>query len=445
MKKAICLLVGFILLAYVFAGCGGGGKKEYIVPVYADDKVMEIGAWDAPAFFRMSQEGFNEVADAGFTLVYINENVLDFGNPKVTTPAQAVEYLDRAQNAGLKAVIVDSAFCKPIYASDPSTYDQGPADKSFMKYYKDHPAFAGLRISDEPMMLGFSGVKFKLDEFKENFPGKIGYVNTYPNEQDDFSQGHMEGLLKDVGVQFASYDHYVLMSDGSLRENYFKYLEYVKTLAVKYGVPAHNFLLTAGHSTATSVYRKASEEEIRWQVACDLVYGYDWFTHYCYHPLDPSYDPFVTQDGKLTELHRKVKTVNGEMHKWDHVYLSFEWQGVAPILGDNTFKNYMFDYLSNGIDRNEIEGVKTIRATEDALTGIFKDAAGNQGFMVANAVNPYEKKATLVTIQFDKKYKYQGVQVWEKGVPRIVDLQNNKVLIELEPGEGKFIIPLKKK
>jgi len=440
MKKAICLLVGFILFAYVFAGCGG--NKKYAVPVYADDKCMDIGGHDAPPLHKTSQEGFDDFAEAGFTVLIVSKWALDVANDH----DKAVTFLDRAQNAGLKLLIVDSAFCLPFMPNDPSTWAYKPADKAYIKYYKDHPAFAGLMLADEPNQEAFPALKLKLDEFKETFPGKLGWTNTYVNTADDFYNTHSKRWIEEVGVQYMSYDHYALLDNGDIRQDYFQNLEFVRTLAKKHNLPAHNFLLTTGHVVSGAMaYRTPNEAELRWQIACDLAYGYSWFTHFnCWTPDPLDKNTIIAPDGSRTQLYYDVKTTNLEMHKWDHVYLSFEWQGTAPILGNRGLMNWMFSIIENVVEKDQIDGIKAVRATEDILVGIFKDANKNKGFMVTNATNPFEEKFNRVTLEFEKPYK--GVQIYERGVPRIADLdKDGRVVIDLEPGDGAFLIPLKKK
>jgi hypothetical protein len=257
--------------------------------------------------------------------------------------------------------------------------------------------------------------------------------------------------MASVGLDILSYDNYVLFEDGKLKDSFFRNLEVVKHTAVEYGAKASNFILAIWHTSSAQgvTYAPPSEASLRWQLACDLAYGYDMTMYYTYStPTDNTgwvYAPgIIDRNGEKTDIYGYAKTVNNEIHAWEKTYMNFVsgWEGVAAV--NAGMMNAGFMYLKNSLDIEEVAGIKDIAADEDLLVGVFKDAAQNKGFMVTNASNPLDNKYAKFTVQFDSGYK--GVQVFEKGEPRIIELdKNGGAAIELEPGEGKFLIPLKAK
>jgi len=123
--------------------------------------------------------------------------------------------------------------------------------------------------------------------------------------------------------------------------------------------------------------------------------------------------------------------------------LSFEWESTAAIESRYRERGAEFDLLSGARDVYEMEGVRSVVASDHLLMGAFKDANGNRAYMLTNATNPWEERYLTATVQFDRDYK--AVQIFEKGVPRIVPLKNGRAEIFLEAAEGKFLVPLKTK
>ena len=78
LKTAAMVFTAVLLALFPLTGCGAGSYK---VPEYADDKVMDIGAWHAPSGFSdmRKQETFDEIAEAGFTVAFFNHTA-DFGS-----------------------------------------------------------------------------------------------------------------------------------------------------------------------------------------------------------------------------------------------------------------------------------------------------------------------------------------------------------------------------
>lgn len=442
-SKILSLIFAVTLVISAFAGCGSSG--EYIIPAYDEELFIEIGAWDVNS---LSTPGdFNECAEAGFTLLLPIHT--DFGK----NPTFAQKFLERAEGAGLKVIVRDIS----LVNDEGNGANLGlPADTKNIGYYKDSPAFAGILICDETGASKYPYVKEKYDLAKELFPGKTAWTNLKPMnvapehlEAGSYRE-YVEGFMDTVAPDTLSYTNYCLFSNGTIRSVYYSNLEYVKQVAVNYGVKSHNFILAIEHWGQGGHYAPPTEKTLRWQIACNLAYGYDFFTYYTYSTAveEPNWtynEGMIDRQGKKTEIYGYAKTVNTELRAWDHVYMSFVdgWKGLAVIPGSHGQTDHLLHYLDYSKSPSEIAGVKSIESTEYALAGMFEDANGNKGYMLTNASNPFQNKDAAVKIAFDKQYK--GVQVFEKGVPAIYDLdKNGGITINLESGEGKFIIPLKK-
>ena len=72
----------------------------------------------------------------------------------------------------------------------------------------------------------------------------------------------------------------------------------------------------------------------------------------------------------------------------------------------------------------------------------MKDSEGNDAFMLLNYTDPYFDLDNRVTIEFKDA---DALLMYRLGQEMIVPLKNGKYTFELYPGEGRFIIPIKKK
>ena len=459
MKKPLqmlCILGAMIFSASNFAGCGkfdaAKADKYFTVPKYADNVEMWIGGFSSPSFRLLNEktwdEAFQDAAELGLTHVHPERITADFGR----NPDDAMRFLDLAYKYKLKVLMADSGLGIP-HLDGP--IDMNQWDTSWAEEYTRHPAFGAIYLMDEPRYESFENLGQKAAQWRKEFPrtglmsnlvnagGKHAFLhNTYR----EFIDAYMEKISPDM-LYFA---HYPLMNDGSITATYFQELAIISSAAKRYGVPAGAYILTTGHSSSTTQFKHMpSAQDLRWQISAMLAFGHKSFSHYAIDPpygggyTGDGYDRFYT-DGERNDLWYAVQTVNREMRKWDHVYLNFNWLGTAPVVGDAGL-TAMFNIIEDGVIKSDaIDGITSIESTRDLLVGCFEDAAKNKGFMVSNASNPSRELAADAEIQFGKEYK--GVQVWEKGVPRVIKLdKDGKAHINLEWGEGKFLIPLKAK
>ena len=446
MKKLKFIVCAFSALLFTLAAFGGSSCKrrgEYAVPSYQKGAKMDIGVWDMdPVWLEL-------FAEAGFNLA-ISSPKVDFNGSGwgADTQERAIQFLNRAQAAGVKVIVRDSAFCEPISEYSLS-YAPPAADKKNVHLYKDNPAFYGLLVSDEPFSNiyphadAIDALKFKAGEVRAEFPGKVPFINIAVFVTNTWGEGGaLDMLMKEVKPEILSFDEYVIMADKTIGSGYLTNLAKIKRAAAAAGVPACSILLATGHETETRRYATPDYNTMRWQVACNQTFGYDAFLHYAGDQYDDKMDAIIKM-GKKTQLYEDIKAVHAELRAWEHVYLSYKWEGVAAVLSDESNRNDLFTNIPDKTPANKIPGIKKITNSQDVLVGIFKDADGNRGYMLTNASNPWQAKNAYVNVTFDG---YKGVQVWADGEPQISDLdENGKTLISLAPGQGKFLIPLKKK
>lgn len=442
---------------------------DYIVPEYQDNVRIHIGAWGGGITYLKDGSGkpnpqwFKDLTDAGFNLIHpMWWDSVDFGGRSSLSLQRSLDVMNIAAEYGVDVLVNDTNLAR-THINDP--VGKIGWDPSNVGWYKDHKAFFGLAIIDEPTYQEFEiYIKEKHEKFLETFGadtdkwffvnlrssgGGLAYMGT------PTFKGYCDGYLSITGANVLSTDNYVLQADNTVRTNFFSDIEVSRKAAKKYGVPLNNFILSIPHKFGLGDYKDPTENELLWQTTVNLAYGLESFMYYTYAPPD---DPgakygngLVTISGEKLAKWHYAKTINSRLLQWDHVYMNFArgWERTFGIPAAHGGIHSLFSQLQNIYDPalDTIDGIKSISCDNEVLLGEFYDKDGNQGFMLTNATIPFQGKTASVTIKFDNAGRngYQGVQLYENGLPRIVDLNaGGELVVTLDPGDGKFMIPLRK-
>ena len=476
MKKILVYALAVVMAFGVFTACGKkGGEVEtppsdpelwpgyFAVPEYEDDVTMLIGGFWAPTRHLSGSNwrdpdpaAFQDAADMGLTMLIPTIQQLDFG----VSHTLGMNYLNKAYDAGLKVLVSDGGIGACHRYTDLNAW-MNVWNLSSAREYTQHPAFAGQHFFDEPHYYEFDVMAEKQRMWKEEFGDSALFMINLLPDCDTLNgskipkvswKNYVGDFIKNVKPEVLSYDFYPLDKNGGVDLFYYKDAAFIRQAAKDAGIPAWAYLLTAGHLNHKY---NLTKEDLRYQMNMYMAYGYQSLNHFAIDVGDdPTYEQFITPAGQRTEQWYNIQTVNREVLKWDHVYLRFNWEATAPIYANTIMDDnvtFMLNLIEDGrVEADEIEGIKSVISDECALLGIFKDDDGNKGFMLSNATNPNHGKTATVTLKFETPAKgkrgYTGVQVYEKGEPRIALLdKDGGITIELESGEGKFLIPLMKK
>ena len=434
--KKIFYMIAAALLTLSFNACGRRG--DVAVPEFGDEEML-IGVWNGPISATYNEQGLDDLKDAGV-------NLLNFYFPFDT------DMLDLADAKGMKVL--------PSISHDSARTMTQSFDRFFGGddySWTTHPALLGVVVMDEPKYSEFEELAGLKPQFYKIMPAdKLFHVNLYPSyviggggadmtvlggTYEDYIE-HFANIIKPEALSF---DHYALEKDPEngrtvIRSSFFTDLETVAHAAKRHGIPMQFTMQTSGHFN----YVSPTVEELRWQMAVSMAFGARSITHYSYMQENSTYQSMVTFTGARTPVFDRVKTVNLEIRKWDNVYMGFRWENTAAIGGRNRIPDFLLRNMKHSPEIKDIDGVQSVTSSEDLLMGCFTDAKGNKGFMLTNATNPWYERLASVTVAFGEEYK--AVQIYEKGVPRIIKLdKNNSVKIRVDAGEGKFVIPLKGK
>ena len=446
MKKFLYLLLAVVQVLLCLTACSDGWLWEGTeptepavhtyhseIPTYADNKEMPMFAYLPPP---STEEWYQSMVDCGFNAVFVK------GALGSDTLLNNLELCDKV---GLDAYL---------------TVDK---DVSFepLEAYAQYESFKGI-ITDEP------GPQSQIDLILQNreklyssYPNKdVEYItNFFPNlgggaandflTYEEYVRYYLDNGGKDENVLM--FDIYPLKANGVLDYNWLLRLESLAPLAKEYDMDFYSFLSTL--SIKSQGCRRPEEDDMRYTSYVNMAYGVKGFGYFCY--LTPKWGEFdLEKDFALIQYEDSadlstyyktptwyaVQTVNNELKALDHVFLSFDWQGVMKSHGsDATTNSGATCFLDDMNFLESYDGIKSLSSTEDTLLGLFTDENGYDGFMLVNFADTYYDKENTVTLELDGATR---AVVYIKGQPQVVDLVDGTYTVTLEPGEGQFIIPL---
>lgn len=418
-KTAAVAMAGMLTLA-MLSTAAGCAKEAPVYDEFADSRVLNIGAWVGPPSNETTQERYDEIAESGLNFI-------------IDIYSGAVEQkLNYSQQAGIKYIMNGIYF--PTY--------EGLAE------YMDHPALMGIIGRDEPGVSAFEELAAKKESFKALYPDKLFFVNLLPSYATEAQLGtkfytdYVSMYAETVAPELYVFDGYSLLKSStgatSIESGMLFNLETVAMEAQEQGKPYWAFLQTMGYGGDR---RNVTEADIRFQYYTYLSYGYSGLLHFCYWTPGGAEFPesvyaMIERDGSRTPTYDAVKNVNAEILNFDHVLLSYEWTGTMTVLGENELMCKAFQRLSSPL--KEHEAIQSATASENAIIGTFKDGEYN-GFMAVNFTDPALEKTNHIEIKFRNAKK---ALVYVDGQPQTVNLKGGVYSADLDPGEGRFIIPL---
>ena len=448
--KILSLLVAAATGIAVFGGCGGESysANDLVRPVYEDDfEIMTFG----DHALAPTELALTTYKQAGFDTYLFYPGMGD-----VRTAAAVCEQV------GLDMLIFGGS---PLtWGIDPNVYPD--AFGLFPNYFKQFddagidfntlPAVKGFYLIDEPGADLYDEInEHYVEWFNEKYPDMIWHVNLLPSYATPAQMGidpedgvvvfekyidryigevasNVVGNKKDIGV-----DHYPLKKRGAenfLSENYLYDLMVVGSAAKRGGVAFSSCIQSAGWGDYRFPDKAA---DIRLQVYTNLAFGAKRLEFYPYDTSGMEMKGMFFY-GERTDAYFAVQEVIQEIKAFDHVLGAFDWEGLKTVTGATHNELSGFDALA-GTELGTLRGLKKISATFDAIVGQHKDGQGNTGFTVVNYNEPTKGLMNEVVFEFSDA---KGVLLYRGGVEMVLKVENNRLTVPLEAGEGVFLIPL---
>lgn len=405
------------LISLLLLGSIGGiflpGGQAWAEDRFIQDRFV-ISFWVDPPFDANADERYREIAEAHFTMV-----LGGFG-----ASSEAVsKLLDLCQKYDLKALV--PAFDKP--ASE----------------LPDSPACWGYGVRDEPSCRDFPGLRKRVDEIRKARPGKLAYINLFPNYVSKEGMGadsyeeYVSRFIKEVGVDVLSMDYYPqFRPDADGRDGYCGNLEVMRKYSQEAGIPFWNFFNSMPFGTQTD----PTEAQLRWQIYSSLAYGAKGVLYFCYYtPVShefPKGGAIITRNDQRTRHYDQAKRINFEIKNLGDTLMKLTSTSVVRVKPDDTVKEVL-----TGCPIRNLSGAD-YDPKPDYLIGVFRHQDGRRAVLLNNYHFAY---TAWPTVEFDtdpakvlevSKVDGQARPVGDDS-PEIEGIQ-----ISLDAGEGRlFLLP----
>lgn len=483
MLKRFLAIALVLVMAFSFSACKKQEAAVSIIPEY-EEKQFEISGFWAP--YEISEESFQQYKDVGFTtLAMINHSLSGTSEDQFYLGSErTMKSLEICKKVGLNAVLNYNDWMVP--RCEEEGYDFY-GDTPFSKHdiygdYKD--IITGIHICDEPYLKNWSnqnhfeiyGNKPLIDDFKKVYPNADYIVNlipftayasrgfeSYDQMMDLYEKTFMEpfGDKSYVSVDVYPFHQDMTMDDGTLLINY----QYIANSAKKYGVkPAYILQSSVGGADEgrKEFEMTLSEADLRWEVYNALAFGADTLQYYCYSvpkSFDEDGNPvymydncILNRDNTPSDIYYSLQKIHKEIQSFASAILAYDWDTTIGVSGteDQTFRISALEYDSNFdiIRLKDCKNFVDAKATLDMVLSRYTSEKYGEAYMFLNWADrdpEGEKNINVINAEFkdcNAVAVYGGADY--NGTPKIIDLEDGKVMFELAYGEGIFVTPITK-
>jgi hypothetical protein len=381
--------------------------------------------------------------------------------------------------SALKAIdaekAIEEAYGSHVYGRT-RFYNEADLDRYValcLRGLKDHPAFRGVSLKDEPTwdLLEQLGVVYRSivrvcnsDEITTNDNPYV-MMNMLPYNTADYHKAYFakDGLSmssKDAYMSYLNlvyehvsqycgyfmYDDYPMLVDNEVLGTYLEAQQMVSEFCKE-----HNLERRMAMQTTVYANRRAPNgADMHWQGSMAMAFGNNDYSYYTYYPAlntTASTRPdetghIVNHNGDPRELYYDIKDVNAQLRFNSKAMSNFKYQGMtyktkAPMPGGMGYVNNMnIDSMTKlvGYDFSV-----NVQAGGMVLITEFYDAAKNQyGYCVVNGTNPAYTSEVVVTLDFGSM---QNAQIYQNLNISNVKAKEGKVTINLGTGRSAFVMP----
>lgn len=270
----------------------------------AQKKLFPIVAYQGIPSSFTNERNYQILKDAGFT---INLNMFE-----------SVEDVEKALSIGEKTKV-------KIIASVP---DIKNSPEIIVKKIKNHSNLLAYYIEDEPSTSRFIELSEIVKKIKIVDNKKLIYINLMPTYAGKIAyaavsyDAYVKQFLTVVNPNILSFDHYPVINN-TVRKDFYKNLEIIRSNAYKYNIPFWAFACTAIHFE----YQEPTFQSLKMQQFSNLLYGAQALQYYTYwtvnnqHWKDNHYSYAIVDDqGNPTPTYNIVKKVNLQIQRLAWVF-----------------------------------------------------------------------------------------------------------------------------
>ena len=180
--------------------------------------------------------------------------------------------------------------------------------------------------------------------------------------------------------------------------------------------------------------------DIRFQVFTSLAFGATMFTYFIYKSTEQIHYMFrgmVMMNGRVRPLYYDVQKVNNDIKTFEEEFLTFKWLGTSFYEGkeNNGEVRPAFALARKHMDYTD-DRILNVQSDRDMIIGSFaKD--NSKAYIIVDFNEPSKKVNNKICIDFKDATK---ARMNLHGEETIVELINGKFEIELEAGDGLFLV-----
>jgi len=387
------------------------------VPRFVQDR-FAIGFWWPPHTAEDLPKRYQEIADANFTVVI------------GTAGTTAEEQLKLCERLGLRAIV--------------------RADRAVDKLPQSEICW-GYMLADEPNAAAFPELAKRAAQIRQQWPGRFGYVNLFPNYASAGQLGtptydeHVVKFVQTVKPEVLSMDHYPAMRpDADTRNAYCENLETMQKHSLSAGIPFWNYFYAMPFNDRLD----PTEAQIRWQINASLAYGAKGVLYFCYWTPGrgtkgagefPKGGAIITAEGLKTRHYDEARRINAELKNLGPTLMQLTNTGVYRI---NTGKA-----PASALTNAPIKNLQRVGADphSEFIVGTFQHADGRRAVLVMNHSYSYTAWSTA---EFDAAPE----ALWEvdKATGREVPVMDDSpeltgLQLSFGAGDGRlFLLPARK-
>ncbi len=518
-KRFLSIALAMIsTLALAFSGCNGKGGDELDlngkkVPDYSDSTLQfdfygysaaSNGEWtidgvkySAGQDFR-TVERIKEYKDAGMTIYFPQHQAYYNGQDFETS--QTKKAFEDALEAGIDKVIINDtriqSLSKPAEKDAVGLIGEGKQFATeedldaliaeYMAPYKDHEAFYGLMLGDEPFCYhaenygqiyrsikrvcpdayiqynlnpitagtgmnanGKRNIDVRFPELKE---GDEGYGAEKDSQEELIARykAYIRLFMDKTGAKYIQYDQYPFRSASKADEYYLLGLQVVSELVKEYDAEFYFVTQTYGQQEgALGNPRMLSEADLYWLNNMLVGFGIKQISYFTYwtksdnnteHFIDGN--SFITWYGEKTNIYYWMQKIMAEEQKFAPTVLNFDYQTSKVYMVQPTIFNA--GYALRTIDTADFQAVTSVEVNKEValVTELYDNVKGYYMYMIQNivdSVNKGSKAFQTTTVTFDEDYTHAVVYV--KGEKTVKKLDEGKLVVKHKPGEATYVIP----
>ncbi|WP_328995876.1 hypothetical protein OG394_14555 [Kribbella sp. NBC_01245] len=300
----------------------GAGLAPYLGPMTATasaadgptiltDDVFPIGLFWPPPKSETTHERYVELAAAGINVVSGGNDVNKTDSaPLAETDANAL-MMQHAYGVGIRALPTDNRIS---HATTCGNWQDGI--RRALAEYEAYPAFAGFRIADEPSPVEYPRYRMIADVLKAAAPQHLAHINLVPvysaSAQAAYEE-HLRRYVEQVDPTFVSFDHYPLLTDGTVRSTYFLNWALVRAAGLAANRPTWVYIQSVDHWNI----KRPNYAEIFWQITMSLAYGCKGIQYFTYWtPINREDFEFgaalIGKDLRPTQVYHDASRINRE-------------------------------------------------------------------------------------------------------------------------------------